>query len=51
MQNDLPIENLSQEELADRVEKLSLEYIKACQDNFLLFVKQTIQMNMDIIKL
>ena len=40
MQNDLPIENLSQEELADRVEKLSLEYIRACQDNFLLFVKE-----------
>ena len=39
MQNDLPIENLSQEALADRVEKLHLEYIKACQDNFLLFVK------------
>ena len=40
MQNDLPIENLSQEALADRVEKLHLEYIKACQDNFLLFVKE-----------
>jgi hypothetical protein len=40
MQNDLPIENLSQEQLADRVEQLSLKYIQACQDNFLLFVKE-----------
>jgi hypothetical protein len=50
MQNDLPIENLSQEQLADRVEQLSLKYIQACQDNFLLFVKTKILEKVSSIK-
>jgi hypothetical protein len=36
----LDLETLSQEQLADRVEKLTLEHIKHCQDNFLIFVKE-----------
>jgi predicted phage terminase large subunit-like protein len=40
MQNNLDLETLSQEQLTDKVEELSLKYIKACQDNFLIFVKE-----------
>jgi len=40
MQNDLPLQELSQEQLATVVEKHLLDYIKLCQDNFLIFVKE-----------
>jgi predicted phage terminase large subunit-like protein len=40
MPNSLELEELSHEELVDKVEQLHLTHVKNCQDNFLLFVKE-----------
>ena len=39
----MKIDNLTEEELKDLVLKKQLEYIKLCQDNFLIFVENVWQ--------
>ena len=41
--NGMNIENLTEEEIKDRILRKQLEWIKLCQDNFLVFAESVWQ--------